>query len=92
VAPTLIQEVGEEARPIEEKRAELAALPVEQRIGEAEREAIREIGDNTGSMILKGANPTHEGAEQPDRWSLDEDLVAVGDRWGIDPDRDLVTS
>jgi aryl-alcohol dehydrogenase-like predicted oxidoreductase len=90
VAPTLIQEVGEEARPIEEKRAELAALPSEQRIGEGEREAIRAIGDNTGSMTLKGANPQYEGAEQPDRWGLDEDLVAVGERWGIAPDRDLV--
>jgi aryl-alcohol dehydrogenase-like predicted oxidoreductase len=90
VAPTLIQEVGEEARPIEQKRAELAALPSEQRIGEGEREEIRAIGDNTGSMTLKGANPQYEGAEQPDRWGLDEDLVAVGERWGIAPDRDLV--
>jgi aryl-alcohol dehydrogenase-like predicted oxidoreductase len=32
VAPTLIQEVGPDARPIEEKRAELAALPREQRL------------------------------------------------------------
>jgi aryl-alcohol dehydrogenase-like predicted oxidoreductase len=92
VAPTLIQEVGEEARPIEEKRAELAALPAEQRIGEAEREAIRAIGDNTGSMALKGASPQHEGAEQPDRWALDRDLAAVGERWGIDPSRDLVAT
>jgi aryl-alcohol dehydrogenase-like predicted oxidoreductase len=91
VAPTLIQEVGEDARPIEEKRAELAALPAEQRIGAAEREAIRAIGDNTGSMVLKGANPEYEGEEQPDRWGLSEDLVAVGGRWGIDPKRDLVT-
>ncbi len=90
VAPTLIQEVGPDARPIEDKRAELAALPAEQRIGEAEREAIRAIGDNTGSMALKGASPAHEGADQPDRWSLDDDLVAVGGRWGIDPARDLV--
>jgi aryl-alcohol dehydrogenase-like predicted oxidoreductase len=92
VAPTLIQEVGEEARPIEEKRAELAALPTEQRIGEAERDAIRAIGDNTGSMVLKGANAEHDGAEQPDRWGLSADLVAVGERWGIEPRRDLVVT
>ena len=33
VVPTLIQEGGEGARPIEEKRAELAALPADQRLG-----------------------------------------------------------
>jgi aryl-alcohol dehydrogenase-like predicted oxidoreductase len=92
VAPTLIQEVGEQARPIEEKRAELAAMPSEQRIGETERDAIRAIGDNTGSMVLKGASSEHDGAEQPDRWGLDADLVAVGGRWGIEPRRDLVAS
>ena len=89
VAPTLIQEVGEAARTIEDKRAELAALPAENRLGDEEVAAIREIGDNTGRMALKGGNPAHEGAEQPDRWALDEELVAVGGRWGIDPGRDL---
>ncbi|MGV1047499.1 MAG: aldo/keto reductase [Solirubrobacterales bacterium] len=92
VAPTLIQEAGPEARPIEEKRAELAALPAENRLGEADVAAIRAIGDNAGCMALKGATPEHEGAEQPDRWTLSEELAAVGERWGIDPDRDLVTS
>jgi aryl-alcohol dehydrogenase-like predicted oxidoreductase len=90
VAPTLIQEVGEEARPIEEKRVELAALPAEQRIGPQERDEIRAIGDNTGAMALKGASPQHEGEDQPDRWGLDADLAAVGGRWGIDPARDLI--
>jgi aryl-alcohol dehydrogenase-like predicted oxidoreductase len=89
VAPTLIQEIGEGARPIEDKRAELAALPAENRLGGSDVEQIRTIGDNTGSMALKGANPAHEGDEQPDRWALDPDLVAVGGRWGIDPERDL---
>jgi aryl-alcohol dehydrogenase-like predicted oxidoreductase len=92
VAPTLIQEIGPEARSIEEKRAELAAMPAEQRIGEADREAIRAIGDNTGCMALKGASPSFEGEEQPDRWGLNPDLVETGERWGIDPERDLVTS
>ena len=56
VAPTLIQEPGAGARPIEDKRAELAAVA-----GAAAARAptevaeIRAIGDNTGSMALKGA-------------------------------------
>ena len=92
VAPTLIQEVGPEARPIEDKRAELAALPADQRLGADDVAAIRAIGDNTGCMALKGANPAHEGDEQPDRWPLSDELVAVGARWGIDPQRDLVAT
>ena len=70
VAPTLIQEAGSEARPIEEKREELAALP-EQRLGADEVETIAAIGDNRGSMTLKGASPEHEGLERPDRWPLE---------------------
>ena len=89
-APTLIQEVGPPARPIEAKRAELAAIPAEQRIGDQDAAEIRAIGDNTGCMALKGANPGHEGEEQPDRWALDPELAALAGRWGIDPERDLV--
>jgi aryl-alcohol dehydrogenase-like predicted oxidoreductase len=92
VAPTLIQEVGPEARPIEDKRAELAALPVEQRLSDEEVAEIRAIGDNAGSMVLKGASPAFDGDEQPDRWGLTDELVAAGNRWGIDPARDLTTS
>jgi aryl-alcohol dehydrogenase-like predicted oxidoreductase len=91
VAPTLIQEIGEEACPIEAKRVELANLP-EQRLTDADVAEIRAIGDNTGSMTLKGASPEHEGEERPDRWQLDDDLAAVGNRWGIDPNRDLVST
>ena len=92
VAPTLIQEVGPGARPIEDKRAELAALPADQGLSDADVAAIRTIGDNTGSMALKGASPAHEGDEQPDRWALTGDLIAAGARWGIDPRRDLVAT
>jgi len=92
VAPTLIQEIGPEVRPIEDKRAELAALPNDQRLSPEDITEIRAIGDNTGCMALKGANPEHEGEERPDRWSLTDDLAAVGTRWGIDPQRDLVAS
>jgi aryl-alcohol dehydrogenase-like predicted oxidoreductase len=90
VAPTLIQEVGPEARTIESERVELAAVPVEVRLSETDVAAIRAIGDNTGSMVLKGAAPDFEGDEQPDRWALSPELVEVGGRWGIDPERDLV--
>ena len=89
VAPTLIQEAGPEARPIEHKRAELAALADAPPLTADEVEEIREIGDNTGSMLLKGATPDHEGEERPDRWAVDEKLAEVARRSGIDPDRDL---
>ena len=41
-------------------------------------------------MGLKGASPDHEGEERPDRWPLSEELAAAGERWGIEPERDLV--
>jgi hypothetical protein len=88
----LIQEAGPDARPIEEKRAELAALPAEQRLSEQDAAEIRAIGDNTGCMALKGASPGFEGEERPDSWALNEELAAVGARWGIDPERDLVAA
>ena len=89
VVPTLIQEAGPTARPVEDKRAELANLPPDLRLGPADVEAIRALGDNTGCMALKGASPDHEGEERPDRWPLDEDLQAVAQRWRIDPTHDL---
>lgn len=90
VAPTLIQEVDPDSRTIESERAELASIPSELRLSDDEIAAIRAIGDNTGRMALKGANPAFEGDEQPDRWPLSQELVEVGGRWGIDPRRDLV--
>jgi aryl-alcohol dehydrogenase-like predicted oxidoreductase len=89
VVPTLIQEAGEQARPIEDKRAELASLPAEPRLRADAVEEIRAIGDNTGCMTLKGANPDYEGPEKPDRWGLTPELTETGARWGIDPARRL---
>jgi aryl-alcohol dehydrogenase-like predicted oxidoreductase len=90
VAPTLIQESGAQARTIEDKRAELAAVgAADASLSEQELRAIREIGENTGCMALKGASVEHEGPSRPDRWGLDEELTAVADRWGIDPSSDL---
>ena len=90
VVPTLIQEVGAGARPVEDKRAELARLPTELRLSPEDLDRIRSIGDNSGCMALKGASPTHAGEERPDRWPIDPRLESVARRWGIEPDRDLV--
>ncbi|MFI5010238.1 MAG: aldo/keto reductase [Solirubrobacterales bacterium] len=95
VAPTLIQESGPGARPVEDKRAELAALPavssskVKPLLSEAEVAELRAIGDNTGCMALKGANPAHEGEPLADRWPLTGELEDVAARWEILPGRDL---
>jgi aryl-alcohol dehydrogenase-like predicted oxidoreductase len=89
VVPTLIQEAGDAARPIESKRRELAGLPAELRLSPSEVEEIRAIGDNAGCMALKGATPDHTGEERPDRWPVTGDLAEAARRWGIDPDRDL---
>jgi aryl-alcohol dehydrogenase-like predicted oxidoreductase len=90
VAPTLIQESGPSARPIEDKRAELAALPPQLRLSQEDVDAIREAGDNTGCMALKGASPEHDGDERPDRWGMYDRLEQVARRWRIEPGRDLV--
>ena len=87
--PTLIQEAGPDAKPIEEKRAELAAVPAASPLSADEVEEIRQIGDNTGSMLLKGATPDHDGEERPDRWAVDDERAELARRWGIDPERDL---
>jgi aryl-alcohol dehydrogenase-like predicted oxidoreductase len=90
VVPTLIQELGPHARPIENKRGELASLPEEIRLSDADVQEIRALGDNTGCMALKGASPEHDGEQRPDRWPLDGRLEDVARRWRIEPARDLV--
>jgi aryl-alcohol dehydrogenase-like predicted oxidoreductase len=90
VAPTLIQEPGPGARTIEAKREELAALPAENRLTEEEVSELRAIGDNAGSMTLKGAAPGFAGEPLPDRWALTPELAALATRWGIEPARDLL--
>ncbi len=89
VVPTLIQETGPAARPIEEQRADLAALPAEPRLSDQDVAEIRALGDNAGCMALKGASPDHEGPPLADRWGVEPDLAAAGERWGIDAERDL---
>jgi aryl-alcohol dehydrogenase-like predicted oxidoreductase len=89
VGPTLIQELGPGSRPVEDKRDEIASLPAETRLTAADVAEIRAIGDNTGCMDLKGANPQHSGEERPDRWAMDGRLQEVARRWQIEPERDL---
>lgn len=91
VAPTLIQESGEQARPVEDKRSELAVLTAlrtqpETGLSEQEVAELRAIGDNTGCMALKGASTSHEGEPLADRWPLDPQLRRLADNAGIDPD------
>jgi aryl-alcohol dehydrogenase-like predicted oxidoreductase len=89
VAPTLIQETGERARPIEDKRAELAAVTAAPVLSPEEVAELRRLGDNTGSMALKGAAPGYDGPVLADRWPLEPELVELGRRHGIDAERDL---
>ena len=88
VIPTLIQELPPATKTIETKVDELAALPNVQ-LSEEDVERIIHIGDNKGCMQLKGANRSHTTTAEPDKWSLSNDLEAIGKRWGINPDQDL---
>jgi aryl-alcohol dehydrogenase-like predicted oxidoreductase len=90
VVPTLVQEAGADARPVEDKRAELAALPADVLLTREEVAELRAIGDNVNCMSLKGGVPDHEGPALPDRWQLDDTLDELAARWAIDPARDLV--
>lgn len=84
VVPTLIQEAGPDARSIESKLDELAALPEENLLSTEEVETIREIGNNEGCMLLKGASQRHAGQEpRPDEWPMRDDLLALAARWGL---------
>ena len=89
VVPTLIQESRPGSKTIESKVDELAHLP-EIRFTEEEQEFIGRTGDNKGRMELKGASRGHTGEPQADRWEVTPELEAVGKRWDIDPDRDLI--
>jgi aryl-alcohol dehydrogenase-like predicted oxidoreductase len=89
VVPTLIEERGPGAKPIERKRAELAGVPRQIRLSPDEVATIAQIGDNKGCMKLKGGVPDHDGPELPDRWGLTPELERAAGRWGIEPAADL---
>jgi hypothetical protein len=88
VAPTLIEEPGG-LKPIERKREELAGVPELPPLTIEEVVEIRAIGDNSGSMLLKGATPDHEGEERADRWAIDPAQAELARSYGIEPERDL---
>ena len=90
VVPTLIQEPGPGAKPVEQEREELASVPATILLTTSEIEEINEIGENAGCMSLKGGSPVHTGREVADAWPLDDDLRRLADRWNIVPERDLV--
>ena len=94
VVPTLVQEAGPQARPVEDKRAELAALPAEQRLTSEDIDAIRRTGDNTNCMALGWEHrPITEGEERADSWALYETArggrAALGDRPRPRPHQEL---
>lgn len=88
VVPTFIQEPGEDAKPIEVKIGEMAALP-ELVLSQEEIEEMARIGENQGCMDLKGANPAYVGEPIADRWEVSPDLKAVAEKWSVDPAADL---
>ncbi len=86
VAPTFIQEAGEDARPVEEKVMEFARLPEENLLSHEEVETILQIGNNEGCMALKGASVRHEGEDpRPDEWPMRPELAQIATRWGLNP-------
>ncbi|MCB1132084.1 MAG: aldo/keto reductase, partial [Verrucomicrobiae bacterium] len=80
-----IQESGDDARPIEDKIREFAALP-DVRLTPDEVDQVRAIGDNTGCMMLKGASKRHETSERPDEWPMREDLLELAGRYELGTD------
>ena len=82
VVPTFIQEASEGARPIEDQIRDFAALP-NVRLSAEESEQVRQIGDNTGCMMLKGASKRHQVSERPDEWPMREDLLGLAGRHGL---------
>ena len=87
VVPTFIQEAGEDARPVEDKIDDMAAMPEDVVLTAEEVETIRAIGDNTGCMSLKGASQRHDGpCERPDEWPMREELLELADSLGVGRD------
>ncbi|MGJ8634834.1 MAG: aldo/keto reductase [Luteolibacter sp.] len=85
VIPTFIQEAGESARAVEEKIRDFGNMP-DVRLTAEEVEAIRQIGDNTGCMKLKGASQRHETSERCDEWPMRPELLELAEKSGIGTD------
>jgi aryl-alcohol dehydrogenase-like predicted oxidoreductase/chlorite dismutase len=89
VVPTLLQEAGPDAKPIEDQVRELADVESKEDLTPEESEAARALGDNSNCMSLKGASTQYLGVPIGDQWPMTPELLEVGRRWSIEPDRDL---
>lgn len=82
VVPTFIQEGGDHAPSMEEMIDQVASMP-EIRFTPEEVEKIKNIGDNTGCMQLKGASERHEESTRPDEWPMRDDLLQLASKYGL---------
>lgn len=89
VVPTLLQEAGPDAKPVDALVTELAALPQTRELPAETVDIITKLGDNKGCMPLKGGSSQYLGAPQADQWPLTEKHLAAATRWKIEPDRDI---
>jgi len=89
LVPTLIQEAGEDVKPIEQELDELAELEGVTRsvLTPDEVAEIERLGDNEGCMPLKGASERYnEQAERaPDAWPVRPELLEIAERKGLNP-------
>ena len=82
LVPTFMQEAGDHAVPIEDKIRAFAVMP-DLCLSPDEVEFIRNIGDNTGCMTLKGASQRHASSSRPDEWPMRPDLLDLAGRYGL---------
>jgi hypothetical protein len=83
--PTLVEE-PDATKPIEAKRAELAAVLRAPLLSDEEIAEIRAIGNNTGCMGPKSVSAQYEGEPQADRWPRPASCA----RLAIEPERGVV--
>jgi len=89
VVPTLLQEGSPDAKSIEDQAVELAGVSEAADLSPEESEEVRSIGNNKNCMALKGASTQYLGQPVGDQWPMTPELLEVGRRWDIEPDRDL---
>lgn len=92
VAPTLIQEdkeLNQNAKSIFDKLDELAGVEKikdDFTFTKEEFLKIKEIGNNLGKMILKGASSRHNGNDaQADHWPMQDELNEIALKHNINP-------
>ena len=84
VIPAFVQEPGENARSIESKIEEMANLPIVD-LDQREIDTVRELGDNTDCMLLKGASLRHTTSERCDEWPMRPDLMEICEAYDLAP-------